>query len=177
MKARTFLELLQDSFGKAAKVLHTKPKEPVKLGSHAIISGDYDDGEITLYLVCNDLDMELSTSQLKELEYEAEKTYAHECVHMEQDFADDLKTVHKDTTHVDYMLSRSETEAYARVDIPNDIRHYGLSADLWEYTYILVGKGLIDTEKGKDAYNMLKYFDTPIDEYIEDYNNGKLKYN
>ena len=74
MKARTFLEMLQDSFGKAAKVLHMNPEEPLKLGDHAIISGDYDDGEITWYLVCNDLDMELSTSQLKELEDEAEKT-------------------------------------------------------------------------------------------------------
>jgi len=172
MRAQTMMELLQHSFDGLADVEHKKPLQPDLLGNQAIVSGDYHDGEITLYLVCNDLNDMLCTTQTQELEYEAEKTYAHEYVHLEQDCNDMLADVPLKQTHRDYLLSPHEVEAYARVDIPNDISRYGVSPDLQAYAQILSEKRMMDTEKGMTAFSILCYYEAPINDYLDKWKEG-----
>ena len=172
MKAITMLEILQHSFKDLADVEHKQPLQRDLLGTQAIISGDYHDGEINLYLVCNSLDNDLCATQTQELEYEAEKTYAHEYMHLEQDCMGMLAEVPIDQSHKDYLLTPHEVEAYARVDIPNDIRRYGVSPDLQAYAKLLSEKRMMETQQGITAYDILRFYHTPIDDYLDKWQEG-----
>jgi len=100
-----------------------------------VVSGDYDQDEdsIQIYLVVNgDQSVEFGMDFF-DLEFEIRKTYLHENVHREQWYAGLDTTCVADQSHQDYMMSRVELEARARVDIPMDKEYYGKSEDLEEY--------------------------------------------
>jgi hypothetical protein len=68
-----------------------------------------------------------------DLIHEITKTYLHENVHREQWYAGLDTTRPVGESHQDYMMSRVELEARARVDIPMDKEYYGKSEDFVEY--------------------------------------------
>jgi hypothetical protein len=100
-----------------------------------VVSGDYDQEEdsIQIYFVVNgDQEVEFGGSFF-DLVHEIDKTYLHENVHREQ-WYDGLDTARPvGETRQEYMMSRVEMEARARVDIPMDTEYYGKSEDFLEY--------------------------------------------
>ena len=100
-----------------------------------IVSGDYDQDYdlITIYFVVSgnqDVDF---NGDFFDLTHEIEKTYLHENVHREQWYADIDTTFDVGLTQEQYMMSSTELEARARVDIPMDLEWYGKSEDFEEY--------------------------------------------
>ena len=77
-----------------------------------------------------------------------------------------------DVEHKDYLLTPHEVEAYARVDIPNDIRRYGVSPDLQAYARILSEKRMMETQQGITAYDILRFYHAPIDDYLDKWQEG-----
>mgnify|MGYP003640567297 FL=1 len=97
--------------------------------------GDYDQDYdlITIYFaVSGNQDVDFS-GDFFDLIHEIEKTYLHENVHREQWYADIDTTFVPNLSRAEYMLSPTELEARARVDIPMDLEWYGKSEDYEEY--------------------------------------------
>ena len=97
--------------------------------------GDYDQDYdlITIYFaVSGNQDVDFS-GDFFDLTHEIEKTYLHENVHREQWYADIDTTFVPILSRAEYMLSPTELEARARVDIPMDLEWYGKSEDYEEY--------------------------------------------
>ena len=100
-----------------------------------VVAGDYDQDEdsIQIYFVVNgNQDAEFGMDFF-DLIHEITKTYLHENVHREQWYAGLDTTRPVGESHQDYMMSRVELEARARVDIPMDKEYYGKSEDFVEY--------------------------------------------
>jgi hypothetical protein len=100
-----------------------------------VVSGDYDQDEdlITVYFITSgNEDVEFS-GDYEDLVHEINKTYLHENIHREQWYAGEDTLRPAGETHEEYMLSKLEVEARARVDIPMDLKHYGKSEDFEEY--------------------------------------------
>ena len=135
------------------------------------IMGEYDEEEdkIYLYVLSEALSTKLTKAQWEELKYQAIKTYLHELVHHEQAMAGEETSLEIDLSRAEYLSNITEVEAYARVDIPNDISRYGVSIELQEYAELLTDPdSTIGVSKLDEVYECLCYFDTPIDNYIND---------
>jgi len=100
-----------------------------------VVSGDYDQDEdsIQIYFVVNGNQEAEFGMDFFDLIHEVRKTYLHENIHREQWYAGLDTTRPVGESHQEYMMSRVELEARARVDIPRDTEYYGKSEDFVEY--------------------------------------------
>ncbi len=100
-----------------------------------VVTGDYDQDEDTIqvyFVISGKQDVEFG-GDFFDLVHEIHKTYNHENIHREQWYAGEDTTRPQGESQSEYMLSRLEVEARARVDIPFDLEYYGRSEDLQEY--------------------------------------------
>jgi len=128
-----------------------------------VVSGDYDQDYdlITIYFVVSgnqDVDF---NGDFFDLTHEIEKTYLHENVHREQWYADIDTTFDVGLTQEQYMMSSTELEARARVDIPMDLEWYGKSEDYEEYKKYF-NSGV------KGSYDAIVYIEESIQAYEEE---------
>ena len=128
-----------------------------------IVSGDYDQDYdlITIYFVVSgNQDVDFS-GDFFDLTHEIEKTYLHENVHREQWYADIDTTFVPYLSRAEYLLSPTELEARARVDIPMDLEWYGKSEDFEEYMEFF-NSGV------KGSYDAITYIEESIQAYEEE---------
>lgn len=111
-------------------LVHNEVEEGV-----VVVSGDYDQDEdsIQIYFVVNGNQEAEFGMDFFDLVHEVRKTYLHENIHREQWYAGIDTTRPVGESHQEYMMSKVELEARARVDIPMDTRYYGKSEDFAEY--------------------------------------------
>jgi hypothetical protein len=166
MRIKTFLEVMTYELEGKALVEYKQTNLVGK--DQATFGGEFDTdtGDILLYLLASSLEGKLTKTQTRELEYEAYKTIYHEQVHRDQHKRNMTIEHPVKVSRADYLLHPCEVEAYARVDIGNDLKRYGFSLDLLEYAKLLT-EDIMETEKGMTAYSILHYYQLPIDEYLD----------
>ena len=100
-----------------------------------VVCGDYDQDEdsIQIYFVVSGNHEAQFGMDFFDLVHEIKKTYLHENVHREQWYAGVDTGQTPGQTEQDYLMSRIELEARARVDIPMDTEYYGKSEDFVKY--------------------------------------------
>lgn len=167
MTVRTFTELMQYQLSKdpIVDVIAMPHKEPITGG--AVVCGTYHDGEITIDIYHNGLDVDLSKRAVERLEKEVMITYAHELVHSLQDaegrFTDEYQALVPNRRA--YLFDPIELEAYCRVDIPNELMLFGSSYTLAEYAKLL------NEDYNALVYQYIRGYGYPIDNYMEQPNN------
>ena len=126
-----------------------------------VVAGDYDQDEdsIQIYFVVNGNQEAEFGMDFFDLIHEVRKTYLHENIHREQWYAGIDTTRPVGESQQEYMMSKVELEARARVDIPMDTEYYGKSEDFVEYMEYF-NKGV------KGSYDAVMYIEAAQFDYV-----------